>query len=103
MKMAQWRRTHLPVQELQERWVQSLGREDPLEAEMAPIQYSSWDNPTGRRAGQTTVHGVTKRQTQLSHTASSVLHAYHMLCAARCTHLSLSSFFVFIGIYFIGV
>ena len=34
--MAQWERTHLPMQEnLQEMQVQSLGQEDPLEKEMA--------------------------------------------------------------------
>ena len=33
--MAQWSRTHLPMQETQETWVQSLGGEDPLEEEMA--------------------------------------------------------------------
>ena len=30
--VAQWQRLHLPMQE---RWVQSLGQEDPLEKEMA--------------------------------------------------------------------
>ena len=29
--MAKWSRTHLPMQETQETWVQSLGGEDPLE------------------------------------------------------------------------
>ena len=33
--MAQWSTTHLPMQETQETWVQSLGGEDPLEEEMA--------------------------------------------------------------------
>ena len=33
--MAKWSRTHLPMQETQETWVQSLGGEDPLEEEMA--------------------------------------------------------------------
>ena len=33
--MAKWSRTHLPMQETQETWVQSLGGEDPLEGEMA--------------------------------------------------------------------
>ena len=28
---AQWERTHLPVQETQETWAQSLGREEPLD------------------------------------------------------------------------
>ena len=35
IKMAQWKRIHLPMEELQERQVQSLGWEDPLEEEMA--------------------------------------------------------------------
>ena len=33
--MAQWERTHLPMQEMQEMRVQSVGQEDPLEEEMA--------------------------------------------------------------------
>ena len=33
--MAQWQSICLPVQEKQEIWVQFLGREDPLEEEMA--------------------------------------------------------------------
>ena len=37
------------VQETQEMWVQSLGREDPLEEEMATqFQYSCRENPTDR-------------------------------------------------------
>ena len=31
----QWWNTHLPMQETQETWVQSVGREDPLEEDMA--------------------------------------------------------------------
>ena len=30
-QVAQWERTHLPMQETQEMWVRSLGQEDPLE------------------------------------------------------------------------
>ena len=30
-RVTQWSQTHLPVQEMQETQVQSLGREDPLE------------------------------------------------------------------------
>ena len=33
--MAQWLRIQLPMQEMQETWVRSLGGEDPLEAGMA--------------------------------------------------------------------
>ena len=34
-QLAPWQRTHLPVQELKETWVWSLGGEDPLAEEMA--------------------------------------------------------------------
>ena len=34
-QVAQWQRTHLPMQEMQETRVGSLGLEDPLESEMA--------------------------------------------------------------------
>ena len=44
--------------------VQFLGREDPLEEEMAaPSQYSCLENPTDRGAWQVTVRGVAKSQT----------------------------------------
>ena len=53
---------------MQETWVQSLGREDPLEKEMAnPLQYSCLENPMDRGAWWATVHGVAKSQTQLSY------------------------------------
>ena len=52
---------YLPMQELQEIRVLSLGGEDPLEEEMANVlQYSCWDNPMNRGAWGATVHGVTK-------------------------------------------
>ena len=55
--MTQWS-IHLPMQETQ---AQSLGREDPLEEEMAT--YSSiiaGKNPMNRRAWWAIVHGVAK-------------------------------------------
>ena len=55
-------KNHLPAK--QETWVQSLGREDPLEKEIAPysylLQYSCLRNPMDRGAWQATVHGVAK-------------------------------------------
>ena len=48
---------------MQETWVQSLGREDPLENS---LQYSCLENFMGRGVWQTIVHGVTKIQTWLS-------------------------------------
>ena len=47
--------------------VQSLGQEDPLEKEMAsPLQCSCLENSMDRGAWQATVHGVTKKRTQLN-------------------------------------
>ena len=48
-------------------WVQSLGREDPLEEENGnPLQYSCLENPMGRGAWRATVHRVAKSRTPLS-------------------------------------
>ena len=52
------------MQETQETWVPSLGREDRLEKEMAT--HSSilvWRIPMNRGAWQATAHGVAKSQT----------------------------------------
>ena len=49
----QWKRIHLPVQDMQETWVQSLGWEDPLEKEMT--SYSSvlaWRIPWTEEHGE---------------------------------------------------
>ena len=47
--------------ETQERWVPSLGEEDPLEKEMAThLQYSCLENPIDREAWKVTVYGVAK-------------------------------------------
>ena len=56
--MAQWPRTRLPMQET---WVRSLGREDPLEEGIAT--YSSilvWEIPWTEEIWWATFHGVTK-------------------------------------------
>ena len=50
----------LPMQELQEIWVQSLGQEEPLEKEMAIHFSPCMENAMDREAWKTTVHGVTK-------------------------------------------
>ena len=44
-------------------WVQSLSWKDPLEDNIATLQYSCLENPVDWWA---TVHEVTKSQTQLS-------------------------------------
>ena len=47
-----------------ETWVQSLGREDPVEEGMAThSSILAWRNPMDRRAWWATVRGVTKSQT----------------------------------------
>ena len=51
-----------------ETWVQSLGREDPLEEEMATqSSILAWEIPwTEEPGGSSGVHEVTKSQTRLS-------------------------------------
>ena len=49
---------------MQETWVQSLGREEPLEKEKGnPFQYPCLENSMDRGAWQAVVRGVTKSQT----------------------------------------
>ena len=44
---------------MQETWVQSLGREDPLEKEMAThSSISAWDKPWTEEPGELQVHGI---------------------------------------------
>ena len=55
------------MQEMQELWVQSPGREDPLEEEMAThSSILAWEIPWTEEPGGLQSIGVTKRQTQLS-------------------------------------
>ena len=58
---------------MQETWVQSLGREDPLEKGVATRSSILQENPMDRGAWQATVHGVTKSWTQLSECEHKVL------------------------------
>ena len=51
---------------MRETWIQSLGREDPLEEEMATHSSILAWNPMDGGAWWATVHRVTKSQTQLS-------------------------------------
>ena len=50
---------------MQEMWVQTLGREDPLE-KGNPLQYFCLENPMDRGAWQATVYEVAKSWTCLS-------------------------------------
>ena len=47
---------------MQETWVRSLGREDPLEKGMA-LQYFCLENPMDRGTWWATIHRVAKSQT----------------------------------------
>ena len=61
--MAHLERTHLQMQEMQ---VQSLGREDPLEEEMAThSSILAWDIPWAEKPGGLPFIGVHKSRTQL--------------------------------------
>ena len=52
---------------IQETWVRSLGREDPLEKGMAThSSVLAWRIPWTEDTWQATVHGVAESQTQLS-------------------------------------
>ena len=52
---------------MQETAVRSLGREDPLDKEMAThFGILAWKIPRTEEPGWATVHGVTKSQTRLS-------------------------------------
>ena len=65
---AQWQRTHLPMQEMRETSVRSLGQEDPLGKAMATnSSIVAWRIPwTEEPSGLHTVYGVEKSQTLLN-------------------------------------
>ena len=67
-QVAQWQRTHLPMQEIQETHVRSLGQEDPLEKGMATdSRIVAWRIPwTEEPSGLHTVYGVEKSLTRLN-------------------------------------
>ena len=65
MHVAPWSRIHLPMQDMQEPWVPSLGHADQLEKETAtyskiPALEIPWAEEPGRLIR---VHAVTKSQT----------------------------------------
>ena len=50
--VVRWWRTHLPVEEIQEMWVQSLGQEDSLEKEIAThSSILAWKSPWTEELG----------------------------------------------------
>ena len=83
------KRICLPMQEMQEKWVQSLGWEDFLEEKIATqSSYSCLDNPMDRRAWWATVHGVRKSQTQLSNWVSESIPSGHYWSHQQKGHLT---------------
>ena len=62
---------------MQEKWVGSLGLEDPREGNGNPLQYSCLGNPKDSGAWWATVHGVTNCQTQLSNEAQDSFSHTH--------------------------
>ena len=64
------------MQEMQEIWVQSLGREkSPGGGNGNPLQYPCLGNPMDRRAWRATVQSVAKSRTQLSNWAQGNDHS----------------------------
>ena len=60
--MAKWVKNPSTVQDTQESWVQSLGREDPLDLGNT-FKYACLENFMDRRAWWATVHGVAQNRT----------------------------------------
>ena len=60
------KKIHLPMKELQETQVQSLGQEDPYRINSNPLQYSCLENSMNRGAWWAAVYGVPKSRTRLS-------------------------------------
>ena len=66
--------------EVQETQFHSLGREDPLEEEMAThSRILAWENSMDRGAWWAAIHGVAKSQTRLG--------TQHLLDSQRCANL----------------
>ena len=51
---------HLPMQKMQETWIQSLDWEEPWRRKWQPTQYSCLENPKDKGAWQATTHEVAK-------------------------------------------
>ena len=64
-----------------ETWVQSLGREDPLEEGMAThSSILAWRIPMDREAWRATVHGVAKSLTQPLKQLNGMISAVFFAC-----------------------
>ena len=77
---------HLPT--MRETWVGSLGREDPLEKEMATLSSTRvLENPMDGGAWWATVHGVAKSWTQLSDFTFFLSLTYQKIMRKEWNHL----------------
>ena len=66
------------MQEMQETWVQSLGREDPLEEGIAAHSSIAAGNPMDRVGWRATDPGVTESRTQLNTHTERMHLLYHL-------------------------
>ena len=74
---------------MRETWVRSLGREDPLEEEMATHSSTlamDLKNPMDGGAWWATVHRVAKSQTRLSNFAFTFTFIYRIVEREMATH-----------------
>ena len=75
--MAQWQRTRLSMQKVQDTQVRSLGQEDPLQEEIAThSSILAWKIPMDRGAWWATVHGIAKGQIRLHDSAHTHTHTH---------------------------
>ena len=71
----EWWRIHLPLQEMQEQWVWSLGQEDSLEEKMAThSSILAWKIPWT----EATVHGVTK-ESDMTERLNTNMHSIYII------------------------
>ena len=90
---------------MQGTWIRSLGREDPLEREMAThSQYSCLGNPMDREAWQAIVHGVTKSLTWLSTQGCTLVYLLINWNKSEVHFISslyaISTYICFIGMFY---
>jgi len=70
--VAQWKRTHLPMQET---WVRSLGQEDSLEKGMAILSsILAWKTPWTEKPGRLQSMGSQKSRTLLRDISTTTTH-----------------------------
>ena len=77
----------LAMKEPQETWVQSLGREDPLEEEMATCSSNlAWKAPWTKEPGQLQSKGIAKSWTRLKRLSTTHTYIYRLPCEPPSYH-----------------